>query len=85
MAEYTPRTQDIKNCYVYAGMNPDGSTVAPERVLRSEFNRWLAAHDATVKAGALREAAEDFQKAWPVYGDDWLRARADQIEKGERS
>lgn len=39
--EYTPTTEDVENCYVYAGLNPDGSTVAPEHVLRAEFDRWV--------------------------------------------
>lgn len=43
----------------------------------------LAAHDARIASEAaekaLRDAADDFQRAWPVYGDMWLRARADRI------
>lgn len=70
--EYVPRTQDVKNCYVFAGAGPDGSTVKPARVLRHEFDRWLEAHDREVAAKAWDEgcdACEEF-----VDGPDWAPA-----------
>lgn len=46
-------------------------------------DEWLAAHDARIASEAaekaLRDAADDFQRAWPVYGDTWLIAEADRI------
>lgn len=30
---------------------------------------------------AIHKAADDFQRSWPVYGDDWLRERADALAK----
>ena len=31
-------------------------------------------------AAELRRAAHDFSRQWPVYGDDWLLKRADNID-----
>ena len=50
------------------------------------FGRWLAAHDVEVAARALREASAAMD-ADPDFRDplrlkaDWLRARADRIER----
>ena len=43
MSEYTPTTDDIRNTYAFL------------RVEADEFDRWLAAHDAEVKAEAWDE------------------------------
>lgn len=85
MSEYVPRTQDVRNCYVFAGAGPDGSTVKPARVLRHEFDTWLAARIAREAAvRALREAADDPEvrdnRPWVEW---WLRDRAERIEAGE--
>lgn len=60
------------------------------------FDRWLAAHDAAVSAQALRDAADQWQTGgWsddlpttgnPILGmaqraTNWIRARADQLER----
>lgn len=66
--QYVPATEDFENCYVYAGENPDGSPVAPERLLRSEFQRWLDREIAHAVA-AEREAIAA-----------WLESRADALE-----
>lgn len=63
----------------------------------AQYDRWLAAHDARVKAEALRDAADEFARgAWVAqWGADqvdddisavdstgrWFRQRADTIEK----
>ena len=39
---------------------------------------------AAIEADVLRRVADRFQREWPVYGDDWLRAEADRIEEGAR-
>ena len=64
----------------------------------AEFDRWLVAHEATVKAEALREAAEQTDWEWETFlaadgvrsirqhgktPSDLLRARAAAIEAGE--
>lgn len=51
-----------------------------------DVSDWLAAHDAKVKAEALREAAEDLfydgDRDRPLLGYELLVDRANQIEKG---
>lgn len=61
----------------------DRSTDDERTHARQAFDRWLAQHDREVAARALREAADAFQAVWPVYGDTWLRDRADRIERGD--
>ena len=57
---------------------------ATARLIVDAHNRWLAAHDREVAAQALRDAAGSAipRKALAQGTRDWLRARADQIEKG---
>lgn len=55
MTDYTPSTDNVRDCYVYAGDGMDGSTRAPQRILRAEFDRWLESERSRVwdKAHAL--------------------------------
>lgn len=72
MSGYTPTTEDVEFCFV--------GEYDPEMRSRA-FHRWLAAHDREVRAQALREAAS---APIPRAGlRQWLRARADRIERGE--
>ena len=73
MSDYTPTTDEVRDRYAW-GRSDVGYVSYDEA--EAEFNQWLAAHDAKVKADALRDAAE----AWA-----WMRDRADKIEKGDRA
>lgn len=57
MSDYTPTTDELRDTYVSArasgepGSPPCGK--GGERLARTEFDRWLAQHDAEVAAMAL--------------------------------
>ena len=86
-----PTTDEVRAFYV------DGIG-APSLANGHRFDRWLAAHDAEVRAQALREAAEVMLKIkspfhWqlPTTPKEqgttetppvWLRSRADLIKQG---
>lgn len=55
MGEYTPTTGEMRASYM--GFAAGLLSIEPE-VAAASFDRWRAAHDAKVKAEALREAAE---------------------------
>ena len=79
MSDYTPTTEDVEFCFV--------GEYDPEMRSRA-FHRWLAAHDREVRAQALREAASaPIPRAALNTRNNglrqWLRARADRIERGE--
>jgi len=73
---------------VIEGLRARGAEVV-EADERWSLRVWLAAHDAEVKAEALREAADDYGINLTVATGPqiraWLRARADRIERGARS
>lgn len=79
MSDYTPSEEGVRAAYVESHDNafPTSRTMHSQ-----EFDRFLADDRRKTAAKALREAADDFQRAWPVYGDTWLRERANAIEKG---
>ena len=93
MSNYTPTTATIRA--EYAGrVEAWEMTYAEQEAARAEevveLDRWLRAHDAEVRAQALREAADvlDRQPAKAKHGlpmmlrADWLRDRANRIEQG---
>lgn len=63
MSEYTPTTEAIRE-YVETGGEPrpwvelDETEQARERDRVAAFDRWLAAHDAEVRAGVVAEEPE---------------------------
>lgn len=61
MSEYTPSTGEVRRRYAYARAagSKNQSSVA-------EFDRWLAAHDAEVRASVVAEGPE-----WE-YGNEQL-------------
>ena len=76
-----PTTDEVRAFYV------DGIG-APSLANGHRFDRWLAAHDAEVRAQALRDAASaPIPRAALNTRNNglrqWLRARADRIERGE--
>ncbi len=86
--EYTPGRDKVRDAYV-RGMRQAFIASAAEHA--DEFDRWLAARDREVAAKALRDAADEAQQGFvdeqqgigfARVRTDWLRARADRIEKG---
>lgn len=82
MNEYTPTNEEIRE-YVEAGGEPrpwvalDEAEKSREQARVAAFDRWLAAHDAAVRAAAIREAAEFIQPWNYDRPDDWTEiARA---------
>ena len=79
---YTPTADEVRASYAVDGIG------APSLANGHRFDRWLAAHDAEVRAQALREAASaPIPRAALNTRNNglrqWLRARADRIERGE--
>lgn len=82
MSDYTPTTDDVRGTYAdgmwYVNRRMDGTL--------SEFDRWLAAHDAEVRASVVSEEpeweygirAEGDEEPYTDHSDDpdWL---CDQI------
>lgn len=60
--DYTPTTEQVRRAYT-TGMRQ--AFIASAGAHSSEFDRWLAAHDARVKAEALRDAAQNMDE-WNV-------------------
>lgn len=63
MSEYTPTTEDVREVYksgAWLRADDQESAWKPEVYAPryyAEFDRWLAQHDAEVRAQALRDAA----------------------------
>ena len=91
MTDYTPTTSEVRDVWAawsdYGGLtNRPRSGTSDDRY--AEFDRWLAARDVEVRAQALREAASaPIPRAALNTRNNglrqWLRARADRIERGE--
>jgi len=54
---YTPTTKNIRDCYLYADEQFDGTLRTPANIANAEFDRWLDARDAEVKAAVLGSVA----------------------------
>lgn len=54
MSEFTPDTEYVRSKYS-CGLRSDGRPAIFEKLVK-EFDRWLADHDAKVRAEALRDA-----------------------------
>ena len=84
MSEYTPTTYAVKTNYAMTMLRVGRKDIDPY----SAFDRWLAEHDRGVAAKALRDAAKDSQMGPVPYGwsasgiASWLKARAEQTERG---
>ena len=82
MSDYTPTTDEVEHRYAYDELY-SMDCEADHRA----FRRWLAAHDVEVRAQALREAASAPIPRAALNTRNglrqWLRARADRIERGE--
>ncbi|RBO72824.1 hypothetical protein [Microbacterium sp. H6] len=65
MSEYAPSTRDIREMF-HIGMFSQHKT--PARLNLPAFDRWLAAHDAEVRAGVVAEEPEweyGWRSLWP--------------------
>ena len=70
MSEYTPTTEEVRRYYIAWGAESGPDDAA------GEFDRWLAVHDAEVRADEREKAAERIAKgvrhAYDCPGlDDW--------------
>lgn len=69
-SEYTPNTEQVRRYWQY-GANAWSAASADDRDLvgsiGAEFDRWLAAHDAEVKAEAWNEGHNE---GWESRHDD---------------
>lgn len=87
--DYTPTMQRAEDRYWLATVNEEGARLrAGEEEARAEFRAWLAAHDAKVRAEALREAYADLESytdSGAPFGhrpvEEFLLHRADRIER----
>lgn len=86
MTDHTPTTSSVRDRYAACRI-PKGvrATVAKE-----EFDRWLAEHDAKVRAETLREARDNVRASsfWADGSDNYagrvrgyLNFEADRIER----
>ena len=79
--DYTPTTDVVRDAVTF----PRRRLGEPRDMTEAEFSRWLAAHDAEIRAEALApiRAALDGHPACDVHPDDdpvscgWKRAVAD--------
>jgi hypothetical protein len=58
MSEYTPTTEEMRALYTAErldGPHLDGFPAPTIQQAEAEFDRWLAAHDADVRAGVVAE------------------------------
>ena len=85
---FIPTTEHVREAYSVI-LEPKGEklsiTLSPER--EAEFDYWLEAHDREVAAKTLRDAAaaadaDDLFRDPLRLKSDWIRARADNLEKG---
>lgn len=61
MSEYTPTTEDVSEAY------SGGRSGEYHAVTGPEFDRWLAAHDAEVRAGVVTEEPEGRRQFTAAY------------------
>lgn len=57
MTEYTPTTAEVREAWLTAEYEERDHTTSDDD-LRAEFDRWLAAHDAEVRASVVPEEPE---------------------------
>jgi hypothetical protein len=68
--EYTPTDNDVKADYVRAFCSARNTKNWSENSVKGEraFNRWLAAHDAQIRAEALEFSKEEDREACLALG-----------------
>lgn len=70
--EFTPTTDDVRGCYAETQTGGEFGYMDNGEAGSADFDRWLAAHDAEVKAQALKDAAD----AVDSEGHHWSGASA---------
>ena len=92
---YTPTTAEIRGHYSWKSSSIVGALEYSEGL--SEFERWLAAHDAEVAAKAIEDAGAQYSEYEAFIAsdghmslrrhdksvDEWLRDRAAEYRKTE--
>ena len=72
---YTPTTKNIRDCYLYADEQFDGTLRTPANIANAEFDRWLDSHDAEVKAELVKENETLREELQDMSGDFYAMAR----------
>jgi hypothetical protein len=69
--EYTPADVDIRRNYVrgYCDRHEEHFPIETRNEARVMFDRWLAAHDAQIRAEALTLSKSDRMVAYDVFDD----------------
>ena len=75
MTDYTPTTEDVRGAVVeyLAGW-------VTQEAAEADFDRWLAQHEAKVKADVLRETADRPIPDGVMNVKAWLRDHAARID-----
>ena len=81
--EFTPTTEQVRSAYAHDPeaeyRDPIGFPAMQRENLRA-FDRWLAAHDAEVRAGVVAEEPE-WEYGWHTGSTVSLIGRRDQVEE----
>lgn len=78
MSEYTPTTEQVRNFWASDGTHQPAAKSYDYGESRNEFDRWLARHDAEVKAEALREYAATLEAVPDYTPTEYDKGRVDQ-------
>lgn len=84
MSGYTPTTEHIRE-YVATGGEPRPwlpPTPAKDEARGTAFDRWITAHDAEVRAQALRDAADEVERIDPQWDSALWISEADDERGG---
>lgn len=79
MSDYAPTTEQVREGYVDTGWAADGSLGEPRDP--EVFDRWLAAHDAQVRADERERIATKFDRLHESEADPWYWSEAAQITR----
>lgn len=87
MSDYTPRTHEVREGWVYYCYEAFWLMKNRRTDYREQFDRWLAAHDAEVYQQAREDAAkiaEDFglnypYSVWPAFAPDDRDVSRDRV------
>ena len=64
MSDYTPESEDVRG---YFALAHEERNAVPEGTGEAGFDRWLAAHDAAIRADEREKAAQRLLDAWDTY------------------
>jgi hypothetical protein len=72
MSEHTPKTEQVRRYWQYgsnAWLAESADDRDPDGLFGAEFDRWLTAHDAEVKAEAWDEGYKTCDQVWVQTAD----------------